>query len=117
MRNTTPPPAERTPHYPFEPQGAVLPFGDMNGPIHYWGPADADPDTANPSRATQWAPAMATSIQPWLAFLRTMESLYARLAAERGEPFMPLSDDERLTAARLAAALCEANTAPTRSVA
>ena len=45
------------------------------------------------------------AVHQWVTFLRTMEQQYAQVAVARGEPFSPLSDDERATAAWLAASL------------
>ena len=42
------------------------------------------------------------AVRHWVTLLRTMEQQYARVAAARGEPFSPLSDDECAAAARLA---------------
>ena len=42
------------------------------------------------------------AVHQWITFLRTMEQRYARVAAARGEPFSPLSDDECAAAAWLA---------------
>jgi len=45
------------------------------------------------------------TVRHWVAFLQLMEDRYARVAAARGEPFVRLSEEERLAAAQLAAAL------------
>ena len=44
-----------------------------------------------------------TPLQQWVVFVRAMEVRYAWEAAARGEAFRPLSADECLAVARLAA--------------
>jgi hypothetical protein len=91
-------------------------FGDMNGPLAYWGPVTASPaallspteqallrqvrarSTATTSSAT------AAASEAWLRFLGTMEAAYAAQAAA-GEPFVPLAAEERHAVAQLAASL------------
>ena len=45
------------------------------------------------------------AVQQWVAVLRRLEDGYAHAAAQRGEPFTPLTDAEHLAAATLAVAL------------
>src|SRR4051812_38022680 len=58
------------------------------------GPLLAGADPAGPPAA---------AVQAWVQFLHTMEDHYAQQARAQGAPVPPLTDPERLTAARLAA--------------
>jgi hypothetical protein len=92
-------------------------FGDMNGPLAYWGPVTASPAALlSPTekarlrqvRDRSTAPtssATAAASEAWLRFLGTMEAAYAAQAAAAGEPFVPLAAEERHAAAQLAASL------------
>jgi hypothetical protein len=92
-------------------------FGDMNGPLAYWGPVTASPAALlspteqarlrqvrdRSTATTSTAPAAASDA--WLGFLRTMEAAYAAQAAAAGEPFVPLAAEERQAVAQLAVSL------------
>jgi hypothetical protein len=91
-------------------------FGDMNGPLAYWGPVTASPTALlSPTekarlrqvrdRATAPTSSATAANDAWLRSLGTMEAVYAAQAAAAGEAFVPLAADERHAVAQLAASL------------
>jgi hypothetical protein len=87
-------------------------FGDMNGPLAYWGPVTASPaarlsptEKARLRQVRDRSTAPASTSDAWLRFLGTMEAAYAAQAAAAGKPFVPLAAEDRQAVAQLAASL------------